>query len=398
LPLERYGLAWVQPDSPVAHPLEDGAVVVERSVDATAERLGVDGPAYRRLIGGLAADWPYIAESLLGPFRFPRHPVRMTRFGLNAFRSAAGLARTRFSGAAARALFAGHAAHSQLALEAPGTAAFGLVLGATAHVVGWPIPRGGTGELSGALAAHLQALGAEIVVDAPVSSLDELPDARAVLCDVTPRQLLALAGKRLPDSYRRKLERYRYGVGVFKVDWALDAPIPWRDPACARAITVHMGGSLEEICDAEAAPWQGRAAERPFVLLAQPTLFDPTRAPQRKHTAWAYCHVPNGCTADMTGAIERQIERYAPGFGRIVLARHTMAPRDFERRNPNLVGGDINGGVQDLRQLFTRPTLSTYRTPVRGLYLCSSSTPPGGGVHGMCGYHAARAALADKAC
>jgi phytoene dehydrogenase-like protein len=320
----------------------------------------------------------------------------MARFGVQALRSAVPFARARFRGTRARALFAGHAAHSQLALEKPGTAAFGLVLGATAHVVGWPIARGGSGALSRALGAYFESLGGEVALSAPVASLAELPPARAVLCDVTPRQLLAIAGERLPERYRRKLARYRYGQGVFKVDWALDGPIPWRDPKCARAITVHVGGTLEEIANAEAAPWQSQCAARPFVLLAQPTLFDATRAPAGKHVAWAYCHVPHGSTVDMTEAIESQVERFAPGFRRLVLARHVMSPADFERYNPNLVGGDINGGAQDLGQLYTRPTLRAYRTPAAGLYLCSSSTPPGGGVHGMCGFHAARAALQDR--
>jgi phytoene dehydrogenase-like protein len=396
LGLERYGLAWVQPDAPLAHPLEAGAVVVERSVEATAARLGEDADAYVRLFGRLSADWPYIRESLLGPLAMPRHPLRMARFGVDALRPAVNLARARFRGVRARALFAGHAAHSQLPLERAGTAAFGMVLAVTAHVVGWPVARGGSGELTRALTAHLRSLGGEVVVGAPVTLLAELPAARAILCDVTPRQLLALAGDRLPDRYRRKLARYRYGQGVFKIDWALGAPIPWRDPECARAITVHVGGTLEEIAAAEAAPWQSRSSNRPFVLLAQPTLFDATRAPDGQHVAWAYCHVPSGSTVDMTEAIEDQVERFAPGFRRLVLARHVMGPADFERYNPNIVGGDINGGAQDLGQLFNRPTLRAYRTPVDGLYLCSSSTPPGGGVHGMCGFHAARAALADR--
>jgi phytoene dehydrogenase-like protein len=397
LPLDRHGLEWIDPPSPLAHPLDgETAIVMERSIEATSARLGTDARAYRRLFWRLAADWEYIAESLLGPLSFPRHPLRLARFGLDALRSAAGFARASFREPKARALFAGHAAHSQLPLTQAGSAAFGLVLGVTAHVVGWPIPRGGAGRLSAALVAYLRSLGADVVTSAPVASLRELPPTRAVLCDVTPRQLLALAGDALPDGYRRRMARYRYGVGVFKMDWALDKPIPWHDSACARAATVHVGGTLEEIVSAEAAPWRSRSAEKPFVLIAQPTLFDATRAPAGKHIAWGYCHVPLGSTADMAERIEQQVERFAPGFRSAVIGRHVMTPADFERHNPNLVGGDINGGAQDLRQLFTRPTLATYRTPLKGLYLCSSSTPPGGGVHGMCGFHAAEAALADE--
>jgi phytoene dehydrogenase-like protein len=397
LPLARFGLEWIQPDSPLAHPLDgEDAIVMERDVASTAARLGVDARAYIKTFASLAADWDAMCEDLLGPLAVPRHPLKLVRFGLDALRSATSLARSRFRDRRARALFAGHAAHAQLALERAGTASFGLMLGGSAHAVGWPLPRGGARSISDALAGYFRSLGGEIETDAPVTTLAELEGARFVLCDVTPRQLLQIAGDRLPAGYRRALERYRYGVGAFKVDWALDGPIPWRDRACARAATVHVGGTLEEIAAAESAPGRGRAAERPFLILAQPTLFDPTRAPAGKHIGWAYCHVPLGSTADMTGKIEAQIERFAPGFCDRIVARHTMSTADFERHNPNYIGGDINGGAQDLRQLFTRPTLSAYRTPVRGLYLCSSSTPPGGGVHGMCGFHAALAALNDS--
>lgn len=396
LPLAEHGLEWIHPPAPVAHPLDDGtAIVLERPVDLTAEALGADSAAYRSLMNPLVADWAKLDRALLGPLRLPRHPVALARFGLAALRSAYGLASSRFKGERARALFAGLAAHSMLPLELQPSAAFGLVLGITAHAIGWPIPRGGSQQIANALASYLGSLGGEIVTEARVDSLDELPTARAVLCDITPRQLLRIAGHRLSAGFRRKLERYRYGPGAYKIDWALDSPIPWRAAECARAATVHLGGTIEDIAASERAAWEGRQPQRPFVLLAQPSLFDPTRAPQGKHTAWAYCHVPNGSNLDMTERIENQIERFAPGFRRRVLARSVMAPAQLEQRNANLVGGDINGGVQDLRQLFLRPTARLYSTSSKGLYLCSSSTPPGGGVHGMCGHFAALKALRD---
>jgi phytoene dehydrogenase-like protein len=337
------------------------------------------------------ARWNELAREILGPLHWPTHPFLLAQFGLLSAWPATLVARSLFRGPAARALFAGHAAHSIMPLENVTSAAFGWVLAITSHAVGWPIPRGGSQRIANALASYFESLGGRIVLNTNVSSLDEFHDAATVLCDVTPRQLLQIAGSRLPRRYCRKLEKYRYGPGVYKVDWALDRPIPWKAGECARAGTVHIGGTLDEIAAAERAPGDGVLPDRPFVLLAQPSLFDPTRAPLGKHTAWAYCHVPNGSTADMLERIESQIERFAPGFRGCIAARSTMTPADLERHNANLVGGDINGGAQDLRRLF----LSHYRTPVRGLYLCSSSTPPGGGVHGMCGYHAARAALQD---
>jgi phytoene dehydrogenase-like protein len=300
-----------------------------------------------------------------------------------------------FRNEGARALFAGMAAHSILPLEFPGSAAFGWMLGLSAHAVGWPLPRGGSQTVANALASYLESLGGAVLPNHQVGSLDDLPGGSLVLCDVTPKQLLRIAGHALPKWYSRKLERYRYGPGVFKIDWALNAPIPWRNSACSHAGTVHLGGTLEEIAASERAPWDGEIAERPFVLLAQPSLFDPGRAPEGKHTAWAYCHVPNGSTEDMTARIEAQVERFAPGFRGTILARHTMLPAQLEEHNANLVGGDINGGAARLDQLFLRPTAGMYRTPVDGLFLCSASTPPGGGVHGMCGYYAARAALRE---
>jgi phytoene dehydrogenase-like protein len=396
LPLADFGLEWIEPPAPVAHPLEDGsAVVLERSLDATAAALGGDGEAYRKLFAPLTRNWDRLLPDFLSPPRFPNHPVAMSAFGVRALRSARALAEKHFRGAKARALFAGLAAHSMLPLENSLSAGFGLVLGAAGHAVGWPVPRGGAQKIADALAAHLRSLGGEIVTGRRIESLDELPESRAVLCDVTPRQLLKIAGKTLPDDFRARLARYRYGMGVFKVDWALGAPIPWRSEACRRAGTVHIGGTLEEIADSERAAWEGRSCACPFVLLAQPSLFDAARAPAGKHTVWTYCHVPHGSTEDMTDKIAAQIERFAPGFGARVLARHSHAPADLERRNANLVGGDINGGAATLRQFFLRPTARLYATPVKGLYLCSASTPPGGGVHGMCGYFAAKRTLKE---
>jgi phytoene dehydrogenase-like protein len=384
LPLEAHGLEMIHPDAPLAHPMDDGsAVMQERSIRATAANLGEDGAAWRGLMEPLAANWPYLRESILAPMvRVPRHPLRMARFGLLALRPARALAESLFRGPRARALFAGIAAHSVVPLENPGTAAAGLVLGALAHTEGWPFPRGGAQKVGDALAGYLRALGGEIVTG---TRLESLPEEPLVMCDVGPRQLLALAGNRLPDGYRGALERFRYGPGAFKMDWALDGPIPWRARECARAGTVHVGGTLEEI-----AAWESRFEGAPFVLIAQTTLFDTTRAPEGKHTAWGYCHVPNGSAVDMTQAIEDQMERFAPGFRSRILGRHVMGPAELEGRNPNLVGGDFSGGANDLRQLMLR---LGYSTPLRGVYLCSASTPPGGGVHGMCGYHAARTAL-----
>ena len=402
LPLAKHGLAWVFPPAAIAHPLDDGtAVLVERSVEATAAQLGPDAAAYRRLMGPLAADWRNVLAEMLGPLRFPRHPLSLLRFGPPALLPAASLARLLFRGERARAVFAGMAAHAIMPLEWPATAAFGLVLGMLAHAVGWPMARGGSQRIADSLAAHLRSLGGEIVTGQWVGRMDDLPPATAALFDVTPRQLESIAGDRLPPSYRRKLRGYRYGPGVFKVDYALDGPAPWRAAECLRAGTVHLGGTLDEIAASERAIWRGEHAAHPYVLFVQQTPFDPTRAPAGKHTAWAYCHVPHGSTVDMTGAIEAQIERFAPGFRDRILARSTRTAAEMAAYNPNYIGGDINGGVQDLRQLFTRPvaSLSPYTTPdfgeasMSGIFLCSSSTPPGGGVHGMCGYWAAQAAL-----
>jgi phytoene dehydrogenase-like protein len=396
LPLRELGLELIHPDLPMAHPLDDGtAAVLARSVDETAAGLGIDEQRYRRLFGPLARGADRILADFHGPLRLPRSPLLAAWFGSQALLPAAAAARIDFRGPAARALFAGMAAHSIQSLTTPGTAAFGLMLGTLGHAYGWPVARGGSQAIADALAAHLRGLGGEIVTDRRVATLADVPDSRAVLFDLTPRQVLAIAGAELTLRYRRQLGRYRYGPGVFKLDLALDGPVPWRAEACRRAGTVHVGGTLEEVVASERSVAAGRAPERPFVLLGQQSLFDATRAPAGKHTVWAYCHVPNGCNVDMTARIEAQVERFAPGFSDRILARHAMPPPAVEAYNANYVGGDINGGVQDLRQLFTRPSLSLtpYATPNPRLFFCSSSTPPGGGVHGMCGYYGARAAL-----
>lgn len=398
LPLAEHGLTWIHPPAPLAHPFDDGtAAILERSIEATGLTLGPDAPAYCKLMRPLAESWHALARDLLGPLRVPHHPLRVARFGWYAIRSGRRLAEHLFAGQPARALFAGLAAHSILSLEQPLTAAFGLLLGAAGHAVGWPLPQGGAQRIANALTSYLRSRGGEVVTGSMVHSVDELPVARAVLLDLTPRQVLRISGHRLPEGFRRQLERYRYGAGAFKLDWALADPIPWTAPACRRAGTVHVGGTLAEIAGAEQAVARQQHPEKPFVLVAQPSLFDPTRAPAGKHTAWAYCHVPHGSVTDMTARIEAQIERFAPGFQQRILARTVTSPAALERYNANYVGGDINGGMQDFRQLFTRPTvrLVPYTTPIKGLYICSSSTPPGGGVHGMCGYFAAQAALRD---
>jgi phytoene dehydrogenase-like protein len=394
MPLAEHGLEWIHPPLPAAHPLDGGeAIAVEVSIKATAARLGVDSEIYRRVIGPLAARWKDLLEDILAPAHIPAHPLVLARFGVLAPWSAEHVARTLFHGDRARALFAGMAAHSVLPLEKAGSAAFGWVLTLAAHSVGWPIPRGGSQRIADALASYLKSLSGEVLPNQEVQSLHELPPKSLVLCDVSPRQLLRIAADRLPDWYCRTLERYRYGPGVFKLDWALNSPIPWRNSDCVRAGTVHVGGTLEEIAASERAAFFGGSNNRPFVLLTQPSLFDGSRAPTGKHTAWAYCHVPNGSKEDMTARIEAQIERFAPGFSETILARHKMSPAHMETHNANLIGGDISGGANNLAQLLRRPAAAAYRTPSPGLYLCSASTPPGGGVHGMCGYHAATAAL-----
>ncbi|HXF58112.1 MAG TPA: NAD(P)/FAD-dependent oxidoreductase [Actinomycetota bacterium] len=395
LPQEELGLTWVHPPLPLAHPFDDGsAAVLHRSVLETAEGLGADGPAWGRLFGPLVRSGRDLLDDLLGPLRLPHRPLALARFGLRGLWSARALA-ARFRTEPARGLLAGLAGHSVLPFRRFPSGAVALVMGTLAHLVGWPLAQGGSQRIADALASCARALGVEVRTGARVASLRDLPEARAILFDLSPRPLLQVAGEAFPSGYRRALERFRYGPGAFKVDWALDGPIPWKAEACSRAGTVHLGGTFEEVAAAEEAAWRGEVPERPFVILAQPSLFDSERAPSGRHTAWAYCHVPNGCPVDMTERIEAQVERFAPGFRDRVLARHVMSPADLERHNPNYVGGDIVGGAMSASQLLTRPVprLDPYATPDPRLFVCSSSTPPGAGVHGMCGYHAARSAL-----
>lgn len=396
LALDAHGLEWRYPPAAMAHPLDDGsAVMLEGSVDETASALGDDARAYARLMRPLADHAAELFDEILQPIRvIPRHPFLLARFAVRALRSATSVAR-RFRTTRARAFFAGSAAHSILPLESIASSAFGIVLALAGHAVGWPCARGGSGSIARALVSYLQSLGGEVRTSHSIRSLRDVPDSRAVVFDVTPRQLASIAGDELPSGYVRKLRRFRYGPGVFKIDWALGGPIPWRAAGCLRAGTVHVGGTLEEIAAHERTVWSGRATDRPFVVVAQQSLFDDTRAPAGKHTGWAYCHVPNGYEEDMTKAIERQIERFAPGFRDRVLARQTTNPPEYEAHNANLIGGDISGGANELMQFITRPfpSFDPYSTPNRRIYIGSSSTPPGGGVHGMCGYWAACAAL-----
>jgi phytoene dehydrogenase-like protein len=396
LPLADHGLEWVQPEVPLVHVLDGGRVaLLHRSVDETVAGLGADGGSYRALFERAVRAGFDLTDGLLSPLSLPpRHPVALARYGWTGIRPATWVAR-RFSSDEGGGLFAGLAAHSILSLSAPSTTGYGIMLGVLGHLVGWPLPRGGSQAIADALVSLLRARGGTIECNWRVTSLDELPPARALLLDLTPRQVIAVAGRRLPSRYVRRLERYRYGPGVFKLDLALDGPVPWANPEAARSATVHLGGRFDEIAAGEGEVARGRHPDRPFVLLAQPTLFDPTRAPEGTHTVWAYCHVPNGSTVDMADRIEAQIERFAPGFRERVIARHAMGPAAIEAHDANLVGGDINGGAADLLQFVARPTwgLHPWATPTEGIYLCSSSTPPGGGVHGMCGWHAAQEVL-----
>ncbi|HET7755017.1 MAG TPA: NAD(P)/FAD-dependent oxidoreductase [Anaeromyxobacteraceae bacterium] len=397
LPLDAHGLRFVEPPIACAHPFDDGtAALLLRSIQDTGSTLGADASAWARLFDPLVHDFGALAREVLAPVvHLPRRPIVLARFGARALLPARRLAELCFRGRRARALFAGVAAHGFQRLESAPTSAFGLLLGASAHAVGWPIPVRGAQSISNALAALVASSGGEIVTGARVTSLDELRGARAVLLDVGPRQLLALAGARLPPGYRHALARFRYGPGAFKVDYALSAPIPWRASECGRAGTVHLGGTLPEIAAAERETAAGHMPARPFVLVSEPTSFDPSRAPAGRHVAWAYCHVPHGFAGDATSALEHQIERFAPGFRDVVLARSVRSPADLERENVNLVGGDIGGGATSLRQIVFRPVVrvNPWSTPIPGLYLCSASTPPGAGVHGMCGYFAATTAL-----
>jgi phytoene dehydrogenase-like protein len=398
LPLRQYGLEWVEPPVALAHPFDDRPpALLRRDIDATARAFGDDAHAYRSLIAPLATHWDALAADVLAPLHWPHHPARYARFGLRGAASASHLLRRHFASPAPRALLGGIAAHALQPLSRLGTAAFALVLAAAGHRVGWPFARGGSRAISDALAKYLLDYNGQIVVDQRVRSLDDLPPARATLLDVTPRQLLAIAGDKLSARYARSLRNYRYGPGIFKVDWALSAPVPWRERDCADAGTLHLVGDLESLEHNGALVANGEHPERPTVLVAQPAAFDATRAPAGRATLWGYCHVPHGSTVDMLAKIEAQIERFAPGFRDCVIRRHTMNTAQLEQYDPNLVGGDIGQGANTLRQLFLRPVArrDPYATSVRGLYICSSATPPGGGVHGMCGYHAARRALRD---
>ena len=397
LPLARYGLEFIDPEIPLAHPLDGTAVALTRSVEETSAGLGADASAYLRVMRPLVRNADFLMRQFFAPLRLTpamaAHGPLLARFGMMAIRSAVGLGNAIFKQAPARALLAGLAAHAIQPLENLSTGGYGLMLAVSAHAFGWPVVRGGSQKIADALVGELQSLGGRVMTGRRVVSMADLPPARAYLFDVTPRQLVTIAGEALPRSYLNQLNRFRYGPGVFKLDWALDAPIPWRDSRCLRAGTVHLGGTLDEIAASEAAIGKGQAPQAPYVLLSQPSLFDASRAPAGKHTVWAYCHVPNGSTVDMTDRIEAQVERFAPGFRNRVLARNVMTPADIERHNANCIGGDINGGSGDLRQWFLRPTWRRYATPNRQIYICSSSTPPTGGVHGLCGFFAAQTAL-----
>ncbi|OCX52313.1 FAD-dependent oxidoreductase [Mucilaginibacter sp. PPCGB 2223] len=397
LPLQKFGLEFIYPAIAAAHPFDNGkAAALYQPITDTAHTLGADEGAYRKLMQPIVNNWPAIATNVLGPLRFPQHPLKMARFGLAALQPATTLS-GRFKTPEAKGLLAGMAAHCMQPISNPASSAVALVLLAAGHLNGWPLPKGGSQQIAHALAGYFISLGGKIETGTYIRSMGQLPSAKAVLFDVTPRQLLQIAGHRFSNIYKWQLQRYRYGMGVFKVDWALDGPIPFTAGQCRHAGTVHIGNAINEIAASEKQTWQGQHPEKPFVLLAQQSLFDNSRAPQGKHTAWAYCHVPHGSVRDMTDRIENQVERFAPGFKDRILARHTMNAAQVEAYNPNYIGGDIGGGVTDLGQLFTRPALrwSPYRTSAKGIYICSSSTPPGGGVHGMCGYHSARQALRD---
>jgi len=395
LRLADHGLVWKELPAALAHPMDDGScALLLKSILDTSATLGKDAPAYRRLIRPLMEERENLLPYLLGRLRWPQHPLSLARFGLNAMQSAVFLAH-RFQSERTRGFIAGLCAHSILPLDEWPSAAYGLALALAGHTAGWPLPKGGSGKISAALASYLKSLGGTITTGKFIENMDDLPEEATILWDITPAQLLRIKGLNLPDGYRSSLEGYRYGPGVFKMDWALSEPIPWKARECKLAGTVHLGGTFDEIALSESCAWRCEDAPKPFVLLVQPSLFDPSRAPAGKHTAWAYCHVPNGFNGDMTAAIEAQVERFAPGFREVILARHTAGPADLEKDNPNLVGGDISGGAQTLWQLFARPALlrDPYKIPGANMFLCSSSTPPGAGVHGMCGFHAAASCL-----
>jgi phytoene dehydrogenase-like protein len=397
LPLHEHGLEYIFPPVPAAHPFEGGMeAALLQDLEKTAQHLGKDQDAYIQLLAPLVGSWPKIANDILAPLHLPAHPYLMAQFGWKALSSATAMSK-RFHTPEAKALWSGMAAHALQPLSNTATSAIALVLMITAHTGGWPLAKGGSQSIAHALASYFVSLGGKIQTNFYVHSMEQLPSAHAILFDTTPRQLLQIAGHSLSGLYKWQLDHYRYGMGVYKIDWALAEPIPFIAPYCRQAGTIHLGNTMAEIVEAEKATAAGAHPQQPFVILAQPGLFDPSRAPSGKHTAWAYCHVPNGSTVDMTSRIENQVERFAPGFKERILGRHVMNTVDMENYNPNYIGGDINGGVIDIRQLFTRPALrwSPYKTSAKGIYLCSSSTPPGGGVHGMCGYHAAKKAMKD---
>ncbi len=396
LPQDAMGSAWIRSPISLAHPFDDGSVaLLFNSIEETAETLEKDSSAYTKLMNPIVDDWDGIADELLGTFRFTRHPISLIRFALKSLQSAMRLTENLFVGEKAKGFMAGLAAHSILPMEKRGSATFGVVLAALGHIYGWPIAAGGSQSISDGLAKHLRSLGGTIETGHLVRSIDELPSDKTILLNVTPRQIVNIAGNYLPGSYVRQLMKYHYGPGVFKIDWALNSPIPWSNKECLKAASIHIGGTIEEIASSERSVWKGEHPEKPFVILVQPSLFDSTRAPEGKHTAWAYCHVPNSSTYDMTSRIEAQIERFAPGFQEVILARSVMNTAMLEYDNPNLVGGDITGGAQELKQLIFRPTprIVPYSTPLKNLFICSAATPPGAGVHGMCGFHAAQACL-----
>ncbi len=399
LELEKYGLEFIQPGLPYAHPLDDGeAIGVYRSLEKTIKHLGVDGENYGHLFKEFIDHWKYLSEDIYGTLRIPKHPLLMARFGWYGAFSAKLLSNSLFKLPKTRALFAGCAAHSIIPLNKAFTASFGLVLGSSAHSVGWPIAKGGSASVTNALAELFKSLGGTIQTDHEVRSLSDIPPAKTVLFDLTPQQVANIANDELPSKYKERLLKYEYGPGSFKVDWALSETVPWQNELCKKAGTLHLGGTFEEIAEAEQAVWEGKHHERPYILLSQPSLFDTTRAPKDKHTLWAYCHVPNGSDKDMTEIIENQIERFAPGFKDTIISKSTANAQQLESYNANYIGGDINGGAQFVKQLFGRPVLqwNPYKIPDHSMYICSSSTPPGGGVHGMCGYNAARSALKNE--
>lgn len=398
LPLKEHGLKWIYPPVSLAHPFDDGsAVLLKNSVEETSQTLGIDSENYKKLMNPLLKNWNKIFKDLLGPLSIPSHPIPFTKFGIKALQSAIGFSNRKFNGKYAKGLFAGLAAHSILPLNEIFTSAIGLVLGIVGHASGWPLPEGGSQKIADSLASYFLSLGGEIETDFEVKSLNDLPKSEIILFDITPRQILKICGDKFSSSYKYQLEKYKYGSAVFKVDWILENPIPFKAKECSLAGTVHIGGTIEEIRESEYLVSKGKHSEKPYIILAQQSLFDKTRSPEGKHVGWAYCHVPNNSNFDMTERIENQIERFAPGFKDSIIDKQTTSAPDFEKYNSNYVGGDINGGMQNWRQLFTRPviSLSPYSTSLKGTYICSSSTPPGGGVHGMCGYHAAKKSLKD---